>query len=60
MNWKIFSNVQDAVECLFSKETERDMIAIALVGALINKGEIDGDNLAIIKCIAGNVEVLSL
>lgn len=63
MNRKIFShNVQEAVEYLFSKETDDDIVASPpTVYEQADEEEIDDDKLhvSIIKDIAGEVEVTS-
>lgn len=62
MNKKIFSNVQDAVEYLFSIEIEDDIIAILLeVDELTDKEEIDDVKLGVpgLWDIARNVEAIS-
>ena len=61
MNRKIFTSVQDAVEYLFSKEIEADIIAIPPdVDELTDEEEIDGEMLdvPVIKDIAGKIEVI--
>ena len=57
MNLKIFTNVQDAVEYLFSKEIEDDIIAIPPdVDELTDEDEIDEKLEApVIKDIAGKI-----
>ena len=54
---KIFTNVQDAVECLFSKEIEDNIIAIPPdVDELTDEEEIDKKlAVPVIKDIAGKI-----
>ena len=57
MNCKIFTNIQDMVEYLFSKEIKGDIIAIPPdVDELMNKEEIDDAKLdaPVTKDNAGN------
>lgn len=61
MNRKIFNNVQDAVEYLFSKEIEDDIVAIPPgVDELTDDEEIHDEKLdtPVIQDIAGKIEVI--
>ena len=60
MNRKIFTNVQEVVENLFSKEIEDDIIAIPPdADELTNEEEIDEKlDAPAIKDIAGKIEVI--
>ena len=59
MNLKIFTNVQDAVEYLFSKEIEDYVIAISPDVDELMDEEIDEKlNAPVTKDIAGKIEVI--